>query len=86
VLWNGLDQPVWAASVTHLEVGLGRRFAESTLDSLVADLHAVLDPQYANRAQAVADQMTPPAESLRRAADLLEEAAARGCQGAVGRT
>jgi vancomycin aglycone glucosyltransferase len=86
VLWNGLDQPVWATSIKHLEVGLGRRFAESTLDSLVADLHAVLNPQYTNRAQAVADQMTSPNESLTRAADLLEEAAARGDQGAAGRT
>jgi vancomycin aglycone glucosyltransferase len=86
VLWNGLDQPVWATSIKHLEVGLGRRFAESTLDSLVADLHAVLNPQYTNRAQAVADQMTSPNESLTRAADLLEEAAARGGQGAAGRT
>ncbi len=86
VLWNGLDQPVWATSVTYLEVGVGRRFAESTLDSLVADLHAVLNPQHATNAQAVAGQMTPPAESLTRAADLLEEAAVRGYQGAVGRT
>jgi vancomycin aglycone glucosyltransferase len=81
VLWNGLDQPVWATSVEHLEVGLRRRFSESTLDSLIADLGGVLDPRYANRAKAVADQMTAPAESLSRAADLLEEAATRGRQG-----
>ena len=81
VLWNGLDQPVWATSVKYLEVGLGRCFSESTLDSLVADLNEVLTPQYANRARAIANQMTAPAESLSRAADLLEEAAARGRQG-----
>ncbi|OBK36518.1 glycosyltransferase [Mycobacterium sp. 1245111.1] len=81
VLWNGLDQPVWAASVKHLEVGLGRPFSESTLDSLIADLGEVLTPHHANRAKAVADQMTTPAESLSRAADLLEDAAARGRQG-----
>ena len=51
VLWNGLDQPVWATSVKYLEVGLGRRFSESTLDSLIADLGEVLTPQYANRAK-----------------------------------
>jgi UDP:flavonoid glycosyltransferase YjiC (YdhE family) len=80
VLWNGLDQPVWATSVKHLGVGLRRSFSESTLDSLVADLREVLTPQYADRAKTVADQMTPPNESLRRSADLLEEVAARGCQ------
>jgi UDP:flavonoid glycosyltransferase YjiC (YdhE family) len=74
-LWSGLDQPVWAASVAHLEVGFGRRFSESTLDSLTADLREILTPQYAIRAQAVARQMVSPAESLNRAADLLEEAA-----------
>jgi len=81
VLWNGLDQPVWATSVEYLKVGLKRRFSESTLDSLIADLREVLNPHYANRAKAVADQMTTPAESLSRAADLLEEAATRGRQG-----
>jgi UDP:flavonoid glycosyltransferase YjiC (YdhE family) len=81
VLWNGLDQPVWAASIKHLEVGLGRRFSDSTLDSLIADLHEVLTPGYASHARAVAERMTAPAESLCRAADLLEEAAARGRQG-----
>jgi vancomycin aglycone glucosyltransferase len=81
VLWRGLDQPVWAASVTHLKVGLGRPFSESTLDSLSADLIAVLAPQCAIRAKAVAQQMTLPSESLARAADLLEEAARLDRQG-----
>ena len=40
-----------------------------------------ITPHYANRAKAVADQMTTPAESLSRTADLLEEAATRGRQG-----
>jgi vancomycin aglycone glucosyltransferase len=75
ILWNGLDQPVWADSVTRLKVGFGRRFSESTVDSLVADLHSVLAPHYASRAREVAAQMTTPAESLARAADLLEDAA-----------
>ncbi len=86
VLWNGLDQPVWAASVEYLEVGLQRRFSESTLDSLVADLRAVLAPRYANRAKVVAGQMSTPAESLSRATDLLELAAERGAQGRLRRT
>jgi vancomycin aglycone glucosyltransferase len=80
VLWSGLDQPVWAASVAYLEVGLGRRFSESTLDSLTEDLRVILAPPYATRAQAVARQMTSAAASLTRAADLLEDAAADGRQ------
>jgi vancomycin aglycone glucosyltransferase len=81
VLWGGLDQPVWAASVAHLEVGFGRPFSESTLDSLSADLSAILTPRYAIRAHTVAQQMTSPSESLTRAADLLEEAATLSRQG-----
>ncbi len=80
VLWSGLDQPAWAASAAYLEVGFGRRFSDSTLDSLIADLRVILTPQYAIRANAIARQMTSAAESLSRAADLLEEAAACGRQ------
>jgi vancomycin aglycone glucosyltransferase len=78
VLWNGLDQPVWADTVTRLKVGFGRCFSESTVNSLVADLHSVLAPHHASRAREVAAQTTTPAESRARAADLLEDAARRG--------
>jgi vancomycin aglycone glucosyltransferase len=78
VLWNGLDQPVWADTVSRLKVGFGRRFSESTVDSLVADLHSVLAPHHASRAREVAAQMITPAESCSRAADLLEETTRRG--------
>ena len=81
ILWNGLDQPMWAAAIEYLEVGFGRRFSDSTLDSLTADLHQILSPQYAARARTVATQMTTPAESLTRAADLLEDVASRGTSG-----
>ncbi|WIM88925.1 glycosyltransferase [Candidatus Mycobacterium wuenschmannii] len=80
VLWSGLDQPVWATSVAHLGVGFGRRFSESTLDTLTADLQAILSRSYSEQARSGAPQMTSPAESLTRAADLLEEAATRGSQ------
>ncbi|MGA8332219.1 MAG: glycosyltransferase, partial [Mycobacterium sp.] len=70
-----LDQPVWADAVSRLKVGFGRRFSESTVNSLVADLHSVLAPDHARRAREVAVQMTTPAESRSRAADLLEDAA-----------
>ncbi|HEY1842028.1 MAG TPA: glycosyltransferase [Mycobacterium sp.] len=80
-LWNGLDQPMWAAVVKDLEVGFGRRFSEATPDSLVADLHLILSPQYAARARTVATEMTTPADSLARAADLIEDAARQGYNG-----
>lgn len=75
ILWFWLDQPVWAAGVTQLKVGSGRGFMESTLDSVVADLRGILAPEHAARAREVAALMTKPAESVARAADLLEEAA-----------
>jgi vancomycin aglycone glucosyltransferase len=74
ILWNGLDQPLWAAGIEQLKVGFARRFSESTAQSLVADLRLILTPQYASRAHEVATQMTNPAESLARTADLLEDA------------
>jgi vancomycin aglycone glucosyltransferase len=75
ILFSGLDQPLWGACVEQLKVGLARPFSESTAESLVADLRLILTPQYASRAREVAAQMTKPAESLARAADLLEDAA-----------
>jgi UDP:flavonoid glycosyltransferase YjiC (YdhE family) len=81
ILWNGLDQPMWAAAIEYLEVGFGRRFSDSTLDSLTADLHRILSPQYAARAGTVATQMSTPDESLTRAADLLEDIDRRGTTG-----
>src|ERR1700742_4176205 len=62
ILWNGLHQPLWAAGIEQLKVGLARRFSESTAESLVADLRLILTPQYASRAHEVATQMTKPAE------------------------
>lgn len=75
LLWFWLDQPVWASGVTQLKVGLGRNFMESTLDSVVADLRAVLAPERAERAREVAAMMTKAADSRARTADLLEETA-----------
>ena len=78
ILWIGMDQPMWAAALEQLKVGAGRAFLDSTLDSLVADLRSILTPQCAARAREVAAQMTTPAESVGRAADLLEDAARLG--------
>jgi UDP:flavonoid glycosyltransferase YjiC (YdhE family) len=78
VLWLWLDQPIWAAGVERLKVGVARQFSATTQESLVADLRAILAPDNAARARDVAARMTKSAESLSRAADLLEEAARAG--------
>jgi UDP:flavonoid glycosyltransferase YjiC (YdhE family) len=72
------DQPIWAAVVKQLGVGLGRSFLESSLKTLVADLRNVLAPHCRTRAREVAAQMTKPAESLASAADLLEDTVRHG--------
>ncbi len=78
VLWLWLDQPIWASAVSQLEVGIARPFSESTYDSLVADLRSLLAADYVARAREVATAMTKPAESVAKAADLLEDAARSG--------
>ncbi|OBF50936.1 glycosyltransferase [Mycobacterium sp. 852002-53434_SCH5985345] len=75
ILWTVWDQPMWAEAVDRLKLGAGRRFLDSTLDSLVADLRSILTPECAARAREVAAQMSKPAESVAKAADLLEDAA-----------
>jgi UDP:flavonoid glycosyltransferase YjiC (YdhE family) len=75
------DQQIWAEAVTRLGVGAAREFFSTTLDLLVADLRSILTPEYATRAREVAAGMTKPAESVARAADLLEEAVRAGRAG-----
>ena len=81
ILWGVWDQPMWAAALERLGVGSGRQFSATTQETLVADLRSILTPQCATRAREVAAQMTKPAESVARAADLLEEAVRRGRSG-----
>jgi UDP:flavonoid glycosyltransferase YjiC (YdhE family) len=81
ILWSGVDQPFWEAAVRYLEVGVGRYFFATGLDSLVDDLRLILAPQHASRAREVATRMTKAAESLSQTADLLEEAARQGRKG-----
>jgi vancomycin aglycone glucosyltransferase len=45
---------------------------------LVADLRSIVTPQCVTRAREAATRMTKPAESLAKAADLLEDAARQG--------
>jgi UDP:flavonoid glycosyltransferase YjiC (YdhE family) len=77
-LWASVDQPMWAAAVSQLEVGIGRPFVDTTLNSLVADLRSILTPRCVTRTREVAAQMTTPAESAATAADLLEDAVRLG--------
>ncbi len=86
ILWLWLDQPMWAEAVSTLGVGTARAFSNSTLDSLVADLRCVLAPQYVSRAREIAARTSKPAESVARAADLLEDAVrVRGGANPAGR-
>jgi vancomycin aglycone glucosyltransferase len=78
ILWLWLDQPLWAAAVQQLEVGFGRSFSDASAETLIADLRLLLSPQYSVRAREIAVRMTKPAESLAKAADLLEESARQG--------
>lgn len=75
VLWSSADQPYWGNQVKRMKVGGSRPFSATTQQTLVEDLREVLDPECAIRARAIAARMTKPADSVRRAADLLEDAA-----------
>jgi UDP:flavonoid glycosyltransferase YjiC (YdhE family) len=73
ILPTDLDQTLWGARVKRLKVGTARRFSIATQESLVADLRAVLKPQYVARAREVATRMSRTAESVAAAADLVED-------------
>lgn len=75
ILWSVWDQPMWAAAVEQLKVGAGRRFLDSTLDSLTANLRAILTPECAAHAREFSSRLSRPAESVAAAADLVEGAA-----------
>ena len=76
ILWLGVDdQLVWAATVERLKVGSGQDFRATTVDSLVAAQRGILTADYVTRARAIAGLMATPAESVARAADLLEDTA-----------
>ena len=72
ILSMDINQTLWGGQVKRLKVGTGRRFSATTRESLVADLRRILAPQYATRARELAARMTTPAESVAKAADLVE--------------
>jgi UDP:flavonoid glycosyltransferase YjiC (YdhE family) len=73
ILWTLTDQPYWGGAVKRLKVGTARRFSTTTQKSLGADLRTILAPEYVIRAREIATRMTKPAESVRVAADFLED-------------
>jgi UDP:flavonoid glycosyltransferase YjiC (YdhE family) len=79
VLWMDGAQPVWASRVKLLKVGAVRSFSSTTGETLVADLRRILAPECATRAREIATRMTPPAESVTSAADLVEDFARSKC-------
>jgi UDP:flavonoid glycosyltransferase YjiC (YdhE family) len=78
ILWTGPDQLIWGARVKRLKVGTARRFSTTTQRSLVADLRRILALQYVAQAREIATRMSPPAESVTAAADLVENFARTG--------
>jgi UDP:flavonoid glycosyltransferase YjiC (YdhE family) len=72
ILSMDINQTLWGGQVKRLKVGTGRRFSATTRESLVADLRRILAPQYATRSRELAARMTTPAESVAKAADLVE--------------
>ncbi|WP_078328048.1 glycosyltransferase [Mycobacteroides salmoniphilum] len=77
ILWTVGDQPFWGNQLKRMKVGASRRFSTTTRETLVSDLREILSPDYAVRARAIAPHMSKPYESVNKAADLLEERAAR---------
>jgi UDP:flavonoid glycosyltransferase YjiC (YdhE family) len=75
ILSTDLDQTLWGTRIKRLKVGTARRFSAVTQKSLVADLRTILAPGYVARAREIATQMTNPAESVKAAADLVENLA-----------
>jgi UDP:flavonoid glycosyltransferase YjiC (YdhE family) len=73
ILWTAGDQPFWGTQLKRLKVGTTRGFTSTTRESLVADLRQISASEYASGARALATRMTARAESVSRAADLVED-------------
>ncbi|AEV70955.1 glycosyl transferase, UDP-glucuronosyltransferase [Mycolicibacterium rhodesiae NBB3] len=71
-LWSLGDQRIWANQIARLKVGTARPFSTTTRETLASDLRKILTPDYVARAREIATQMTAPAKSITRTADLLE--------------
>lgn len=72
ILYWDMVHAIYGSAVKRLGVGTARRFSTATETTLVDDLRAILDPRCRERAQALARQITEPADAAAAAADLLE--------------
>jgi UDP:flavonoid glycosyltransferase YjiC (YdhE family) len=81
ILFWDLVHAIYGAAVKRLKVGTARRFSTATEETMVADLHTILDPDYVARARELATRITEPAKSASAAADLVEAFARRGGAG-----
>ena len=57
IMWLWLDQPVWAAGVQQLKIGVGQRFSEVTRNRWPPGLKSILTPDYLAQARNIAGQM-----------------------------
>ncbi|ATA28885.1 glycosyl transferase family protein [Mycobacterium lepraemurium] len=73
ILSMDANQTIWGAQLKRLKVGATRRFSATYRDSLVQDLRKILVPDYARRAREIAARMTKPADSVMKAADVVED-------------
>ncbi|EUA32969.1 putative glycosyltransferase B [Mycobacterium xenopi 4042] len=73
ILSTDLNQTLWGAQIKRLKVGTAQRFSAVNEQSLVADLQTILAPDYVARARELAGRMSKPAESVTKAADLVED-------------
>jgi UDP:flavonoid glycosyltransferase YjiC (YdhE family) len=81
ILFWDMVHAIYGTAVKRLKVGTARRFSTVTEQTLVADLRAILAPDYVARARELATRITEPADSAADAADRLEEFARRGRRG-----
>jgi UDP:flavonoid glycosyltransferase YjiC (YdhE family) len=73
ILFWDLVHAIYGTAVRRLKVGTARRFSTVTEESLVADLRAILAPDYVGRARELAGRITEPSKSAAVAADWLED-------------
>ncbi|WP_027331693.1 glycosyltransferase [Mycolicibacterium tusciae] len=78
ILSMDANQTIWGAQVKRLKVGASRGFLATTRESLVVDLRRVLSAECVARARELSTRMTAPAESMAKAADLMEAFARSG--------
>lgn len=72
ILSMDVNHKIWGVQLKRLKVGTSRPFSKTTRQTLIADLHQILEPGYASRASELAAQMTAPADSVAKAADAME--------------